>query len=78
MMESDRETFGKAISVVKKLLIESNFVKALEHNSEELAFSTIPDTDKQFLQSVVMYCIRQRNNFLTETQKPFDEADDED
>jgi len=78
MMESDRETFGKAISVIKKLLIESNFVKALEHNSEELAFSTIPDTDKQFLQSVVMYCIRQRNNFLTETQKPFDEADDED
>lgn len=67
MMESDRETFGKAISVIKKLLIESNFVKALEHNSEELAFSTIPDTDKQFLQSVVMYCIRQRNNFLTET-----------
>ncbi len=25
-----------------------------------------------------MYCIRQRQSFLTETQKPFDECDDED
>ena len=58
MMENDQQTFGKAISVVKKLLIESTYVKALEHNSEEKAFSTIPDTDKQFLQSVIMYCIR--------------------
>mmetsp|Transcript_22037 Transcript_22037/g.29443 ORF Transcript_22037/g.29443 Transcript_22037/m.29443 type:complete len:103 (+) Transcript_22037:397-705(+) len=78
MMESDREMFSKAISVVKKLLIESKYVKVLEHNSEAAAFNTIPDIEKQFLQSVVMYCVRQRDNFVTETQKPFDEADDED
>lgn len=58
MMEGDRQTFTKAISVVKKLLIESQHAKALENNSEAVAFSMIPDVDKQFLQAVVMYCIR--------------------
>lgn len=42
MMENDRECFSKAISVVKKLLVESKFVKALEYNSMEQAFSMIP------------------------------------
>lgn len=37
----------------------------------------IPDTDKQFLQSITMYCRRQRENFVRETQKPFNEEDDE-
>ena len=64
--------FGKAISVLKTLLVESRFVKALEHNSEAVAFSIIPDVDKQFLQSIIMYCTRQRDAFVAETQKPFD------
>ena len=34
MIESDQQMFGKSISVIKKLLVESKFVKALEHNSE--------------------------------------------
>ena len=58
MMESDRECFKKAISVVKTLLIHSKNAKALENHSEQVAFSMIPDIDKQFLQSVVMYCSR--------------------
>ena len=67
LVESDAEMFGKAIGVIKKLLIESKYVKSLEHNSEAVAFSLIPDTDKQFLQSIVMYCVRQRDNFVAET-----------
>jgi len=38
MIEGDQQMFGKAINVVKKLLNESTFVKALEHNSETEAF----------------------------------------
>ena len=77
MMENDQETFGKAISVVKKLLVESKFNKALEYNSESTAFSLIPEVDKQFLQAVVLYCINKRDVLVAETQKPFDETKDE-
>lgn len=34
LLERDKELFGKSINVIKKLLSESTFVKALEHNSE--------------------------------------------
>lgn len=70
--------FGKAVSVLKQLLVESKFVKALEYNSETQAFAMIPEVDKSFLQSIIMYCTRQKDNFVVETQKPFDENDDED
>ena len=56
--------FGKAVSVIKTLLIESKHVKALEHNRESVAFSMIPEVDKSFLQSIVMYCTRLRDNFV--------------
>ena len=66
-MEGDQQLFGKAIAVIKKLLVESKYVKALEYNSESVAFSIIPEVDKQFLQSVIMYCTRQRDYFVTQT-----------
>lgn len=48
-MASDRQMFGKAVSVLKTLLVESKYVKALEYNSEAQAFGMIPDVDKSFL-----------------------------
>ena len=33
-MANDRKLFGKAVSVLKMLLVESKYVKALEYNSE--------------------------------------------
>lgn len=65
-MESDQKMFSKAVSVLKMLLVESQFVKALENNSEAVAFSIIPEVDKAFLQSIIMYCSRQRDNFVAE------------
>lgn len=55
-MASDRQMFGKAVSVLKTLLVESKYVKALEYNSEAQAFGMIPDVDKSFLQSIILYC----------------------
>ena len=80
MIEGDRETFGKAITVVKTLLIENNNRKFLDQNRIEKlddAFGKFSEIDQQFLQSIIMYCARQRQNFIAETQKPFDELDDE-
>jgi len=58
IIENDYQMFSKAVSVLKMLLIESQFVKALENNSEALAFQIIPEVDKTFLQSIIMYCSR--------------------
>ena len=37
----------------------------------------IPDVDQQFLRSIIMYCSRQRDNFVRETQKEFNEEDED-
>ena len=76
MMENDAQCFSSAISVVKKLLVESKHVKALEYNNEKEAFK-IPEVDRQFLQSIILYCARQRDAFIAQTSQPFSEDDDE-
>ena len=65
------------MSVLKKLLVVSRYAKALEHMSTKEAFTSIPEKDKAFLQSLVMFLERNRDNFVAECQKPFSE-DDED
>lgn len=77
LIEGDGELFGKAVGVLKTLLNASKYAKALDHSSEQEAFSSIPEGDRQFLQSIVVYFQRQRENYLAELRKPFNEDDDE-
>lgn len=78
IIENSRPLFSKAMSILKKLLVVSRYAKALEHMSIKEAFTSMPDKDKTFLQSLVMFLTRNRDNFVSECQKPFSEDDEDD
>lgn len=69
--------WSKSIGIVKKLLVVSKFAKALEHMSEIEAFKALPDKDRQFLEHLVLYLIRNRDKFVAACQAPFTEEDED-
>ena len=66
IIENNQTLFSRAMSVLKKLLVVSRYAKALEHMSTKEAFTSIPEEDKAFLQSLVMFLDRNRDNFVAE------------
>ena len=66
------------MGVLKKLLVVSRYSKALEHMSTKEAFTSIPEKDKQFLQQLIMFLARNRDNFVAQCQKPFSEDEEDD
>jgi hypothetical protein len=69
--------FGKAITILKKLLSVSKYAKALEHMSIVEAFRGFPEKDMQFLRSVIFFMNSIRNIFISECSKQFTEEEDE-
>lgn len=52
------------MSVLKKLLVVSKYAKALEHMNIKDVFTSIPEKDKAFLQLLVNFLARNRDNFV--------------
>jgi hypothetical protein len=69
--------FGKAITILKKLLSVSKYAKALEHMSLVEAFRGFPEKDMQFLRTVICFMNSFRNIFISECSKQFSEEEDE-
>ena len=66
IIENNQALYSRAMGVLKKLLVVSRYSKALEHMSTKEAFTAIPEKDKQFLQQLIMFLARNRDNFVAQ------------
>ena len=66
IIENNQTLYSRAMGVLKKLLVVSRYAKALGHMSTKEAFTSIPEKDKQFLQQLIMFLARNRDNFVTQ------------
>jgi hypothetical protein len=77
LVSSSEAYFGKAITILKKLLSVSKYAKALEHKSLQETLKGFPEKDMTFLITLIQYLASMRQLFITESNKQFNEDDDE-
>lgn len=77
MLGASEEYFGKAVTILKRLLSKNFFAKALEQMSFAEAYKGIPEQDMAFLRSVIQLMWNMRPVFVNHCQQDFTEEDDE-
>ena len=58
------------------LLNKSKYAKALEHQSLNEAFASLPDVDNQFLEGLTQFLIEQRPNIVQEYTKTYEQMEE--
>jgi hypothetical protein len=77
LLNSSELYFGKAITIMKRLLTTNYFAKALEQMSFAEAFKGIPEQDMTFLRSLIALLWNLRPVFVEHCQRDFTEEEDE-
>jgi hypothetical protein len=63
LLSSSEAFFGKAVTILKRLLSNSQYAKALEQMSVAEAFKGFPEKDMAFLRSTIFYIVNLRGMF---------------
>lgn len=77
LIGNQHELYFKAVNIIVILLSNYKRVKALSCVSVQSAMEPLPEQDQQFMQVLINYLVSNKEKFLAEANKQFDELEDD-